>query len=271
MSWSQYGEVAQEGDLVQLLGSGHKSHFIRLQHGEKFQTHRGVIQHDDFIGKAWGTRVNSHQGNPFYLLQPGIADLINNIKRSTQILYPKDIGLILITMGIGPGQTVLEAGTGSGGLTTAFAYFVGQQGHVYSYDRNPEFQKVAASNLSRFDLLDRVTLKLGDVQDGFSENNVDAIFLDVPNPYDYLNQVKATLKPGGYFGTLVPSFNQAALTLKNLKHQEFGFIEMCEVLIRYYKTNWDRLRPTDRMIAHTGFMIFARAVNEIDEEPTEDL
>jgi len=271
MSWRQYGEVAQEGDLVQLLGSGHKSHFIRLRHGEIFQTHRGVIGHDDFIGKAWGTRVNSHQGNPFYLLQPGIADLINNIKRSTQILYPKDIGLILITMGIGPGQTVLEAGTGSGGLTAAFAYFVGQQGHVYSYDRNPEFQKLAAANLSRFDLLDRVTLKLGDVQDGFSENNVDALFLDVPNPYDYLNQVKATLKPGGYFGTLVPSFNQAALTLKNLKHQAFGFIEMCEVLIRYYKTNWDRLRPTDRMIAHTGFMIFARAVNEIDEEPSEDL
>ncbi len=266
MSWSPYGENAAEGDLVQLLGSGYKSHFIRLKQGEEFQTHRGVIRHDDIIGEAWGKKLSSHQGNPFYLLQPGIADLVRNIKRSTQILYPKEIGMILVTMAIGPGQKILEAGTGSGGLTTAFAFFVGPQGHVYSYDRNPDFQQLAQSNLTKVGLAEIVTLKHGDAQDGFSERGMDAIFLDLPNPYDYLRQVKASLKPGGFFGTIIPTFNQASLVLKSLKIEKFAFIEMCEVLVRYFKMDWERLRPTDRMVAHTGYLVFARSVFEIDED-----
>jgi len=154
---------ACEGDLVQLQGAGYKSHLLRLEAGAVLQTHRGVIRHDDIIGQKWGSRLESHQGNPFYLLQPGIADLINNIKRTTQIMYPKEIGQILITMGIGPGMRVLECGSGSGGLTTAFAYMVGDSGHVYSYERKQEVQALAVKNLERVGLLDRVTFKVGDV------------------------------------------------------------------------------------------------------------
>ncbi len=273
MSWVQYGETAAEGDLVQLLGSGYKSHIVLLRHGEIFQTHRGVIKHDDIIGESWGKRLSSHQGNPFYLMQPGISDLIKNIKRTTQILHPKDIGLIIMTMGIGPGYRVLEAGSGSGGLTTALSYFVGPSGHVFSYDRNPEFQKLAKANLAKVGMDNNVTFKIGNAGDGFEEHGLDAIFLDLPNPYDYIKQVKSSLKPGGYFGTIIPTVNQASLILEQLKIEKFAFIEMSEVLLRHYKTDWDRLRPTDRMVAHTGYLVFARSFFDFTDidECVEDL
>jgi len=99
---------AQAGDLVQLQGSGFRSHLVRLEAGAVLQTHRGVIQHDDIIGQPWGSMLKSHTGQPFYLFQPGLADLVRETKRTTQILYPKDIGYILMVMGIGPGSQVLE-------------------------------------------------------------------------------------------------------------------------------------------------------------------
>jgi len=262
---------AREGDLVQLQGAGHKSHLLRLEAGGVLQTHRGVIRHDDIIGQKWGSRLESHQGNPFYLLQPGIADLIKNIKRSTQIMYPKEIGQILITMGIGPGMRVLECGSGSGGLTTAFAYMVGESGQVYSYERKSDVQALAIKNLTRVGLLDRVTFKIGDASEGFSEENVDALFLDLPNPYDYLEQARKSLKPGGYLGMLVPTVNQVQLCLRSLMHHNFAFVEVIEVLVRYYKTDWERLRPVDRMIAHTGFLLFGRAVERLGLEKTEEV
>ncbi|MGE5775159.1 MAG: tRNA (adenine-N1)-methyltransferase, partial [Chloroflexota bacterium] len=101
--------IAQDGDLAQLVGLRHKHFILTLQAGARFETHRGILQHDDLIGKPWGTQVFSHINSPFFLLQPSIADLITELPRTTQILYPKDIGFILVTMGIGPGQKILEA------------------------------------------------------------------------------------------------------------------------------------------------------------------
>jgi len=262
---------AREGDMVQLQGAGYKSHMLRLVAGGVLQTHRGVIKHDDIIGQRWGTRLESHQGNPFYLLQPGIADLIKSIKRTTQILYPREIGQIIITMGIGPGMRVLECGTGSGGLTTAFAYMVGDIGHVYSYERKEDVQALAIKNLEKVGLRDRVTFKVGDASEGFSEENVDAIFMDMPNPYDYLVQARASLKPGGYLGMLVPTVNQVQLCLRSLMHNNFAFVEVMEVLVRYYKTDWEHLRPVDRMIAHTGFLLFGRAVERLGLEKSDEV
>ena len=253
-------KVAFDGDLVQLLGRRHKCHFLRLKAGALFQTHRGELRHDDLIGKPWGTRIESHTGNPFYLMQPSLADLITEIKRNTQIIYPKDIGYIVMTMGIGPGVMVLEAGTGSGALTTAFAFLVGEQGRVISYENRVEMQNLARNNLSKLGLLDRVTLKLGNVADGFEEHDMDAVFLDLPNPYDYIPQVKATLKYGGYLGMILPTTNQVSKVLEALRVNEFAFVEVCELLLRYYKPDWERLRPTDRMVAHTGFLVFGRSV-----------
>jgi len=264
--WKNYDHMAHDGDLVQLLGRGHKSHFLCLKAGSIFQTHRGVLRHDDLIGKAWGSRLESHTGKPFFLMQPSLVDLITEIKRNTQIIYPKDIGYIAIMMGIGPGVHILEAGTGSGALTTAFAFLVGDTGMVTSYEKREEMQNLARNNLARVGLLERVNLKLGDVIDGFEERGVDAIFLDLPNPYDYISQVKTSLKFGGYVGIIAPTTNQVCKVVEELRVMDFAFVEVCEIFLRYYKPDWERLRPTDRMVAHTGYLVFGRSVREKSEE-----
>lgn len=271
MSFNHPSSVAHDGDLAQLVGLRHKHFILTLQAGAKFETHRGILQHDDLIGKPWGTQVFSHIGAPFFLLQPSLADLINELPRTTQILYPKDIGFILITMGIGPGQTVMEAGTGSGSMTTALAFAVGPQGRVISYEVKPDVQNLARKNLIRFGLDSRVDLKLGDIQEGFDETDADAFFLDVPNPYDYTAQVRAALKPGGYLCCLIPTFNQVEKTLQALRQTRFAFIEVCELLLRYYKPEPARLRPTDRMVAHTGFLVFARRIEPGEDPRARDL
>lgn len=265
MPWNTKSTHTQAGDLVQLVGLRHKSFIFPLIPGGDFQTHRGVLRHDDLIGLLWGTQVFTHLGAAFFLLQPAIADLLLDLKRNTQILYPKDIGFILITMGVGPGQKVIEAGTGSGSMTIALAYAVGAEGRVVSYEQREEMQNLARKNLRRTGLDSRVDFKLRDIKDGFDETDADAFFLDVPNPYDYIAQVRAALKPGGFFCGIVPTANQAEILLRVLRRNRFAFIEMCEVLLRYYKPEPDRLRPTDRMVAHTGFLIFGRRI-----EPSED-
>jgi tRNA (adenine57-N1/adenine58-N1)-methyltransferase catalytic subunit len=262
---TQSSAIARDGDLAQLVGLRHKNFILALQAGAKFETHRGILQHDDLIGKPWGTQVFSHIGSPFFLLQPSLADLITELPRTTQILYPKDIGFILVTMGIGPGQTVMEAGTGSGSMTTALAFAVGPQGRVISYEIKPDVQNLARKNLTRFGLDSRVDFKLRDIQHGFDETEVDAFLLDVPNPYDYTGQVRAALKPGGFLCCLIPTFNQVEKTLMALRQNKFAFVEVCELLLRYYKPEPARIRPTDRMVAHTGFLVFARKI-----EPSDD-
>ncbi len=266
MAFNNFFNLAQDGDLVQLLGSQHKSHFLQLRSGAVFQTHRGELLHDDLIGQPWGKRLISHTGNPFFLMRPGLADLITDIKRSTQIIYPKDIGYIVMVLGIGPGVRVIEAGTGSGALTTAFAFFVGDTGKVISYDKREDMQNLTRHNLERVGLADRVDLILGDVEDGFLEKDVDAIFFDLPNPYDYIPQVRASLKLGGFVGMILPTTNQVSKVLGALKANDFAFLEVCEIMLRFYKPDWERLRPTDRMVAHTGYLVFARSVVEKPEE-----
>jgi tRNA (adenine57-N1/adenine58-N1)-methyltransferase len=265
MPWNTQSTHTQPGDLVQLVGLRHKSFIFPLLEGGDFQTHRGILKHDDLIGLPWGTQVFSHLGAPFFLLQPSLADLLLDLKRNTQILYPKDIGFILLTMGLGPGKKVLEAGTGSGAMTIALAYAVGAEGRVVSYEQREEMQKLASKNISRTGLAPRVDFKLRDIQEGLDETDADAFFLDVPNPYDYIPQVRAALKPGGYFGSIIPTVNQAEILLRALRRNRFAFLEMCEILLRYYKPEPDRLRPTDRMVAHTGFLVFGRRI-----EPSED-
>src|SRR5215216_7894693 len=263
--------ISQDGDLAQLVGLRHKHFILTLKAGTKFETHRGILQHDDLIGKAWGTQVFSHIGSPFFLLQPSLADLINELPRTTQILYPKDIGFILITMGVGPGQTIMEAGTGSGSMTTALAHAVGPQGRIISYEIKPDAQNLARKNLTRFGLESRVDFKLRDIQEGFDETDVDAFFLDVPNPYDFTGQVRDTLKPVGFLCCLIPDFNQVETTLMRLRPKRFAFIEVCELLLRYYKPEPARIRPTDRMVAHTGFLLFARRIEPSDDPRGKEL
>ena len=252
--------ITYAGDLIQLVGLTHKHFIFSLKAGDELHTHRGVLKHDDLIGLPWGSQVFSHTGAPFFLLQPSIADILNDLPRATQILYPKDIGYILIQMGVAPGQRVMEAGTGSGSMTIALATAVGPDGQVISYEQKLDTQTLAKKNLERVGLASRVDFKLRNIQEGFDETGVDAIFLDVQNPYDYIPQVRAALKPGGFFCTLSPTFNQVEKTLIALRKNKFAFVEVCEIMLRHFKADPARIRPTDRMVAHTGFLIFGRRI-----------
>ena len=269
MSVDERTQVTQAGDLALLVGLGHKNHIIRLAPGARLQTHRGVLEHDNLIGLQWGKQVFSHIGSPFYLLQPSLSELLLETRRSTQILYPKDIGYILVKMGIGPGQHVLEAGTGSGALTTALAFAVGPHGHVTTYEIREDVQNLAQKNLVKLDLDSRVTFKIGDIAGGFRERGVDALFLDLPNPEDYISQVRLALKSGGQFGCILPTTNQVINLLNALNRNDFAFVEVCEIMLRFYKPIAQRLRPTDRMVAHTGYLLFARAIIS-SEKPVDD-
>jgi tRNA (adenine57-N1/adenine58-N1)-methyltransferase len=262
-------QYSKEGDLAQLVSPTNKIYLVRLKSGDQLHTHRGVVNFSDLIGLPWGSQVFSHNGDLFYLLQPSLSDILHETRRNTQILYPKDIGFILIMMSIGPGSIVLEAGTGSGALTTALAWAVGSEGHIFSYEARPEMQKLAHKNLEKLGLRDRVTLKQRDIKDGFDETGVDALFLDLPNPYDYLLQVKQALKSGGAFGSILPTTNQVMRLIQIFHPYGFAFVEVCEILLRHYKANADRFRPTDRMVAHTGFLTFARSILQSEPAITE--
>lgn len=266
MSLDNTDPIARDGDLAELVGLRHKHFILTLQAAAKFETHRGVVLHDDLIGKPWGSQVFSHMGAPFFLLQPSLADILVDLPRSTQILYPKDIGFILITMGVGPGKKFVEAGTGSGSMTIAAAFAVGPQGRVVTYEVRQDMQNLARKNVERVGVASRVDFKLRDIQQGFDETDADAFFLDVPNPWDYTSQVREALKPGGFFCSLVPTFNQVEDLLLSLRRSKFAFVEVCEILLRYFKPEPARIRPTDRMVAHTGFLIFGRRIEPVHDE-----
>lgn len=255
---SANGRRARAGDLAFLTGPRGHSLTVLLAPGERIQSMHGVILHADLIGLEWGTQVHTHLGKVFTLLQPALDDLLRDIERSSQVIYPKDLGYILLNLGVGPGSLVIEAGTGSGALTVALAHIVGVQGHVYSYEQRAEAQAIARKNLQQLGLLERVSLKLRDVAEGFDERNIPALFLDLPNPEDYLAQARAALAPGGFFGCILPTTNQVSVLLTALKQHDFGFVEVSEILHRYYKPVAARLRPADNMVAHTGFLVFAR-------------
>jgi len=261
MNWIGNGDVTKEGDLVLLMGQRQNYHLVPLRKDADLQTHRGIVYHNNLIGQRWGSKVVSHKGNPFYIFQPGIEEIIRNTKRNTQIMYAKDIGYILLKMSIINGASVIEAGTGSGSLTQVIAAVVGNSGHLYSYEIRDEMQKLAKKNLSRIGFEDRVTFINKDIEDGFEQENINAIFLDLPNPYDYINQVKAALMPGGFFGTLLPTTNQIVKLLVVLRRKYFANIEVSEIMLRHYQPEANKLRPTDRMVAHTGYLIFARSAS----------
>lgn len=271
MSWVSGQSVVTAGDLVQLLGARNKSFLLKVVNGGTFQSHRGVIEHDQIIGKPWGSKVATHIGRPFFILQPSLASVLNELPRTTQILYPKDIGYALLQMGIGEGERVIEAGTGSGAMTSALAFMVGMTGRVYSYDVREDIQALARKNLQQLELDSRVDFKIRDIADGFDETNVDAFFLDVQSPSEYMQQVRTALSPGGFFGSLVPTMNQVTRLLDALRQFNFAFIDICEILIRFYKAETERFRPVDRMIAHTGFLVFARKVMVSSEDDKKSL
>lgn len=252
--------AAQPGDLILLLSQDHKTYLVTLTPGAKMHTHRGTIAYDDLIGQPLGREVQTHTGYSFLALEPSTYDLIRQTKRLTQIMYPKDIGYVLLRLNVHPGTRIIEAGTGSGGLTIALARTVQPGGRVYSYEQQPEILELARENLSRLGLDALVTFTQRDVAEGLDETDVDALFLDLRDPWNYLSQAYAALKGGGFFGAILPTVNQVAHLIDDLPRYGFSALEVEELLLRPYKAVPARLRPMDRMIAHTGYLVFARKI-----------
>ena len=250
----------QPGDIVLLVGKDRKETITIVEPGREFQTHHGVLPHEGIIGQPWGESVTTHLGYVYQILPPSLEQLVRSVRRATQIIYPKEIGYMLMKMNIGPGTHIIEAGTGSGGLTLALARMVMPHGHVYTYEVRPEMQSLAQKNLESVGLASYVTFKVRDIGEGFDEQGVDAVFLDVRAPWDYLRHVHTALKGGGFFGSLLPTTNQVAALLRYLQQPAFGYTEVEELILRPYKPVPGRLRPFDRIIGHTGYLIFARAL-----------
>lgn len=262
---SRHPATAQANQLVILSTPGGKRYLINLRPGQTFYTNLGHYRHDDLIGQPLGTTVHSQLGNPVLLLEPSLADLITRIKRNTQIIYPKDAAYLVHRLSLRNGDQVIEAGTGSGGLTIALAWAVAPAGRVYTYEVRADNYQIARTNLERVGLLENVSMYQQSVVDGFRQRGADAVFLDVRDPGHFLEQVRAALRPGGFFASLVPTANQVIELLAALERSSFADIAVEELLLRQYKVVPDRLRPDDSMIGHTGFLVSARPV----VDPTE--
>ncbi len=259
------------GDVVMLMGKDRRSFIRTVTPDARLECHLGVLEHNALVGVRYGAQVRTHLGRKLFVLRPNHDDIIRHLQREGQIIYPKDLGYIALKLGIRPGVRALEAGTGSGALTLTLAMLVGDEGHVYSYERRQRMQSRALTNLRRFGLLGRVTFHLRDIARGFDETGVDALFLDVREPWDFLPQARAALRGGGFFGALVPTINQVMTLVEHLYRGPWFMLEVEELLLRQYKTIPARIRPDDQMVGHTGYLIFARAVERDAEEQREQL
>jgi tRNA (adenine57-N1/adenine58-N1)-methyltransferase len=258
---------ALSGDIAMLVAQDMKHIITLLAPDEVSQTHHGVIEHNDLIGKPWGSRFESHLGVEYFLVQPTMRDMLVNLKRRSQIIFPKDIGYILMRLNVGPGSTVIEAGTGSGALTVALAWSVGPAGRVISFDRREDMQTLAQQNLAQLQLENRVDLRLADIEQGFEDVQAPALFMDIPNPEEFLPQVRKALVPGGTLGAFLPTTNQVSRLLQGLRDHDFGMLDVCEIILRFYKVVPQRVRPVDRMVAHTGYLVFARRLEGTPQHP----
>jgi tRNA (adenine57-N1/adenine58-N1)-methyltransferase len=247
-----------EGDYILLYLTQRKTYLIRAEAGKSFHTHKGFIKFDDLIGKDYSSCILSSLGVEFTALKPLLRDFIMKSVRKTQITYPKDIALIVMFSGIGPGSRVVEAGTGTGALTTALAHYVKPDGKVYSYEIREEFLKTAEKNLRRAGLIDFVELKNRDVTAGIDESDVDSIILDLATPWLVIPHAYDTLKPCGTIVSFSPTIDQVVKTVEALNENRFVDTETVECLMRGMQIERGKTRPQTLMTAHTGYITFAR-------------
>lgn len=257
--------LTKPDDLVLLVTGGGKRHLLRLQSRRLFHSNLGKVLHDELIGLPYGTTVYSHLGHAMLLLEPSLDDRITRIKRNTQIIFPKDAAMIVRRLSLRAGSRVIEAGTGSGGLTIALAWSVAPDGRVFSYEVREDHYRVAQANLEKMGLLSYVELRNASILDGFEQSDVDALVLDLRTPWLFLEQAREALRPGGFFAALVPTTNQVSELLKGLESFAFADINVEEILVRSYKPVPDRLRPDDSMVGHTVFLTSARPIVDAEQ------
>lgn len=252
--------LIQAGEPVLLVSEEGKRYLVHVTADGVWYTHRGQFPFAELIGQPYGRVVKTHRGQRFLVLRPTTSDLLRYLKRATQIVFPKDAARLTMELDLFDGRRIIEAGSGSGGLTLVFARAVMPSGKVYSYEARSEHQRLARENIERLGLTPFVQFRLRDIAEGFEEQDVDAVFLDVREAADYIPQVEAALTEGGLFAALMPTVNQVSDLVAALERGNFVEIRVEEILLRSWKPVPERLRPADRMIAHTAFLIFTRKI-----------
>jgi len=250
------------GDLVLVYVDERRSKIVKVVRGKTLHTDRGYLKLDDLIGLEWGSRVKLSTGVTAYVLKPTLVDLMfKYFKRVTQVIYPKDLAYMVIQSGIGEGSRVAEAGVGTGFLTALIAWVVGSSGHVYGYEINKDYIDVAIRNLEVAGLSSRVTIKNKDVTQGIEERELDALFLDIPNPWDVFPHLQNSLKPSGSVVIFVPTINQVIKTLNYMKEfKKLVNINVSEIMLREYQASQEALRPKSIGVTHTGYIITSRFI-----------
>lgn len=251
----------EPGERALLLDDRGRRYLITLRVGAQFHSHRGTVDHDAILGSPEGVRLRTTMGMPLVAFRPSLADFVLKMPRGAQVIYPKDLGHILVFADVAPGHTVLEAGTGSGGLTLALVRAVGERGRVISYERRADFHGRARENIEAFlgKIPATLDLRLGDIADGIPEREVDRVVLDVAEPWSVIPVVRQALRPGGIFCFYLPTVLQVHQTVVALE-ETGGFTEIAttETLLRPWHVERVSMRPDHRMVAHTGFVTTAR-------------
>ncbi|UCB61136.1 MAG: tRNA (adenine-N1)-methyltransferase [Candidatus Bathyarchaeota archaeon] len=251
-------QTIREGDTVLLYLNKRRSYLLNVAEGKSFHTHKGYVQLGDLIGRKFGTQLRSNLDVEFVALKPTLRDFIFKAQRKTQIMYSKDIALMVMFSGIGPGCRIVEAGTGAGALTTALAFYAKPRGRVYSYEIRPEFQAVARKNLEKAGVIKYVELKSSDISLGIDERNVDAVVLDLATPWQVVSQAYVALQGSGSIVSFSPTIDQVVKTAEALEDNGFVDVATFECIMRGMQVARGKTRPQTLMTGHTGYVTYAR-------------
>ena len=249
-----------EGDMAMLIDRKGRRYLVRLSPEGALHTHVGVLPHGDIIGRNQGSWLRSTMGQTFLALKPTLGEYAQHMPRATQVIYPKDLGNILIMADIFPGARVVEAGLGSGALTMALLQAAGTEGCVTSYEVRMEQVPRVRSNLETYlGNIDNLQVREGNIYEGIHERGVDRIVLDVPEPWNVVAHAADALKPGGVLLCFVPTVLQVHRLSGTLEDdQRFQLVETVETLLRPWHVTQQSMRPAHRMVAHSGFITTAR-------------
>lgn len=264
--------VFKEGDHALIIDRRGRRYLVPLSASKDFHTHLGHFSHSDLIGREEGIRITSSRGHVLLALKPTMADFIRLMPRIATVIYPKDIGAIVTLGDIFPGARVLEAGTGSGALTIALARAVGVGGRVFSYDVRADMTKRAAANVGAImPETPQLTIGIGDVYEGIQEQDLDRIMLDLPEPWQVVPPARSALVPGGIFLSFLPTVLQVHELVQALNAEgTFEVIETVEVMLRPWSVGNRSVRPSHRMVGHTGFITTARKCDALPRPERAD-
>ena len=249
------------GDRIQLTDSKGKLYSFTITPGKEWHTHKGWITHDDLIGLPEGSVVSTTAGLSFSAFKPLLADFVLTMRRGATIVYPKDAAMIIGVADVFPGARVLEAGVGSGALTISLLRAVGEKGSVHSIERREDFADIARANVNEYftNQTENWTLDVGDLQDQRFDSEFDRVVLDMLAPWECIDIAAKALRPGGVFLAYVATSTQLSATAEALKTDgRFTEPESSETLVRGWHHEGLAVRPQQRMIGHTGFIIHSR-------------